>query len=105
MYEGSLVNLVTVLELTQKPDGTMTFQTKQLFLCAVREQHNAGGMRTRATLEMHLLGQKTYSFRPPGGELLVEERDEVIELVKCMKDLTKDVRVSTNFGHVHPTDP
>lgn len=35
LYEGLLGKLVTVLELTQKPEGTVTPQAKQALLHAV----------------------------------------------------------------------
>jgi hypothetical protein len=36
LYEGLLLKVVTVLELTQKPEGTVTPQAKQALLHAVR---------------------------------------------------------------------
>ena len=41
LFESLLLKLVTVLELTQKPDGTATPQAKQALLQAVRTiQHD-----------------------------------------------------------------
>lgn len=36
LYESLLLKLVTVLELTQRPEGTVTPQAKQALLQAVR---------------------------------------------------------------------
>jgi hypothetical protein len=36
LFEGLLLKLVTVIELTQRPEGTVTPQAKQALLQAVR---------------------------------------------------------------------
>jgi hypothetical protein len=77
LYEGLLLKLVAVLELTQKPEGTVTPQAKQALLQATNEFKNA------------LNQAKELADALPGGDLLVEEQDEVIHMLETLRDHKK----------------
>ena len=51
LFEGLLLKLVTVIELTQRPEGTVTPQAKQALLQAVRTQQ--GGFGTADEVRLH----------------------------------------------------
>ena len=102
LYESLLLKLVSVLELTLKPEGTLTPQAKQNLLAAVSganviillgltipntwfkyPQTNdfKAAMRQAKDLAMSL----------PGGELLISEQDEIIAMLETLKDRKKFV--------------
>ncbi|KAJ7477016.1 hypothetical protein B0H11DRAFT_1727065 [Mycena galericulata] len=70
LFESLLIKLVTVLELTQRPEGTITPQAKQ----ATNEFKSA------------LNEAKELAARLPGGELLIEDQVEVIEMLTELRD-------------------
>ncbi|KAF9064981.1 hypothetical protein BDP27DRAFT_108596 [Rhodocollybia butyracea] len=73
-YDNLLLKLVTVLELTQKPDGISTNNAKQAVLHATNEFKS-------------LLSQaKTLAETLPGGELDIDDQDNVIEMLTVLRD-------------------
>lgn len=74
LYEGLLLKLVTVLELSQRPEGVSTLQSKQAVLQATTEFKNA------------LAQAKEMAANLPGGELLINEQDEVIDMLTTLRE-------------------
>ncbi|KIK65978.1 hypothetical protein GYMLUDRAFT_218737 [Collybiopsis luxurians FD-317 M1] len=78
VYESLLLKLVTVLELTQKPEGISTPQSKQAVLQATNE------------FKSLLLQAKTLAANLPGGELHINDQDDVIEMLTTLRDRKRD---------------
>ncbi|KAJ7591370.1 hypothetical protein C8J56DRAFT_1003869 [Mycena floridula] len=78
LYENLLVKLVTILELTQKPEGISTPQAKQAVLQATTDFKNAVNQAKELAMDL------------PGGELLIEEQDQVIEMLKGLKERKRE---------------
>ncbi|KAE9404929.1 hypothetical protein BT96DRAFT_853108 [Gymnopus androsaceus JB14] len=78
VYDSLLLKLVTVLELTQKPDGISTPQAKQAVLQATNE------------FKSLLLQAKTLATNLPGGELHINDQDDVIEMLTTLRDRKRD---------------
>ncbi|KAG6853307.1 hypothetical protein C0991_005316 [Blastosporella zonata] len=78
LYESLLLKLVTVLELTQKAEGIVTPQAKQTLLHATNDFKIAlnQAKETAATL--------------PGGEMVVEDQDEVIAMLEKLRDRKRE---------------
>ncbi|KAJ7250297.1 hypothetical protein C8J57DRAFT_1239274 [Mycena rebaudengoi] len=74
LFESLLLRLAAVLELTQKPEGTVTPQAKQAVLYATNEFKNA------------LNQAKELAQNLPGGELLIEEQLDVLEMLTELRD-------------------
>ncbi|KAJ7499634.1 hypothetical protein FB451DRAFT_1385322 [Mycena latifolia] len=74
LFESLLLKLAAVLELTQRPEGTVTPQAKQAVLHATNEFKSA------------LAQAKELSAGLPGGELLLEDQAEVIEMLTELRD-------------------
>ncbi|KIM81750.1 hypothetical protein PILCRDRAFT_821099 [Piloderma croceum F 1598] len=74
LFEGLLLKLVTVLELTRRPEGMATPQAKQALLQATNDFKNT---LNKAKELVNLL---------PGGEMLVEEQDEIIDMLEKLRD-------------------
>ncbi|KAK0440397.1 uncharacterized protein EV420DRAFT_1279205 [Desarmillaria tabescens] len=74
LYEGLLAKLVRILELTQKPEGTATPQAKQALLHATNDFKNS------------IAQAKDLAAELPGGELRIDEQDEVIEMLTQLRD-------------------
>ncbi|KAJ7197039.1 hypothetical protein GGX14DRAFT_671723 [Mycena pura] len=74
LFESLLLKLVAVLELTQRPEGTVTPQAKQAVLHATNEFKSA------------LNQAKELAANLPGGELRIEEQVEVIEMLTELRD-------------------
>ncbi|KAK7053822.1 mediator of RNA polymerase II transcription subunit 9 [Favolaschia claudopus] len=74
LFESLLLKLVAVLELTQRPEGIVTPQAKQAVLQATND--------FKSTLNQ----AKDISTRLPGGELLIEDQIEVIEMLTELRD-------------------
>ncbi|KAF9004709.1 hypothetical protein BDQ17DRAFT_1354531 [Cyathus striatus] len=73
VYEGLLTKLITVIQLTQQPDGVTTPQAKQVLLQATNDFRNS------------LAQAKQLAINLPGGELNVDEQDEIIEMLETIK--------------------
>ncbi|KAH7927386.1 hypothetical protein BV22DRAFT_1103716 [Leucogyrophana mollusca] len=74
LFQSLLTKLAAVLELTQKPDGTTTPQAKQALLQATNDFKNA------------LNRAKECANTLPGGDLLIEEQDEVIDMLERLRE-------------------
>ncbi|KAF8168464.1 hypothetical protein B0H34DRAFT_793064 [Crassisporium funariophilum] len=74
VYEDLLPKLVAVLELTQQLEGITTPQAKQKLLHATNDFKN-------------LIAQaKDFAINLPGGELVIEEQDDVINMLEMLKE-------------------
>ncbi|GLB36717.1 hypothetical protein LshimejAT787_0310040 [Lyophyllum shimeji] len=78
LYESLLLKLVTVLELTQRPEGITTAQSKQALLQATNDFKNS------------IIQAKELAVGLPGGEMSVEEQDEVIEMLEKLRDRKRE---------------
>ncbi|KAF8808881.1 hypothetical protein BYT27DRAFT_7095657 [Phlegmacium glaucopus] len=74
LYEDLLPKLVAVLELTQQTVGISTPQAKQRLLQTTKDFKNA------------IAQAKDFAVNLPGGELLIEEQDDVISLLETLKE-------------------
>ena len=92
LYEGILPKLVAVLELTQDPAGVSNPQARQKLLQAVRPPN-------RSQIEVYQLlflqtnnfknaiaQAKDFAINLPGGELLIEEQDDIIQMLETLRD-------------------
>ncbi|KAJ3756859.1 hypothetical protein F5880DRAFT_1620941 [Lentinula raphanica] len=78
VYETLLLKLVTVLELTQNPDGISTPQAKQAVLQATNQ------------FKSSLLNAKSLAEDLPGGELDIDDQDNVIEMLTTLRNRKRD---------------
>ncbi|KAJ7730973.1 hypothetical protein DFH07DRAFT_968921 [Mycena maculata] len=78
LFESLLLKLVAVLELTQRPEGTVTPQAKQAVLHATNEFKSA------------LTEAKERAARLPGGELLLADQADVIEMLAALRDRKRE---------------
>ena len=74
LYSSLLLKIVTVLELTQSPEGTATLQAKQAILQATNDFKNAINQAKEAATNL------------PGGEMLVGEQEDVIAMLEKLRD-------------------
>ncbi|PCH33229.1 hypothetical protein WOLCODRAFT_147330 [Wolfiporia cocos MD-104 SS10] len=74
VFESLLPKLLVILELTQQSENAATPQTKQAIVQATND--------FRETLRQ----AKEVASTLPGGELSVEEQDEVIEMLEKLKE-------------------
>ncbi|KAJ7663046.1 hypothetical protein B0H17DRAFT_1092990 [Mycena rosella] len=74
LFESLLLKLVAVLELTQRPEGTVTPQAKQAVLQATND------------FKSTLTHAKELAAGLPGGELLLADQLEVIAMLTVLRD-------------------
>ncbi|PPQ69234.1 hypothetical protein CVT25_006951 [Psilocybe cyanescens] len=74
LYEELLPKLMEVLELTQQTSGISNPQSRQKLLQATINFKNA------------ISQAKEFAINLPGGELLIEEQDEVIKMLGMLKE-------------------
>ncbi|KAF9817527.1 hypothetical protein IEO21_03378 [Rhodonia placenta] len=74
IYESLLLKLVTVLELTQQSESTPTTQTRQALVQATTDFRES------------LKQAKELASTLPGGELSVDEQEDVIEMLFRLRD-------------------
>ncbi|KAF7313633.1 Mediator of RNA polymerase II transcription subunit 9 [Mycena chlorophos] len=74
LFDGLLLKLITVLDLIQGPEGTVTPQARQAVLNATND--------FKSTLSK----AKDLAVNLPGGDLRLEEQVEVIELLTELRD-------------------
>ncbi|KAF8737366.1 hypothetical protein AX14_012961 [Amanita brunnescens Koide BX004] len=79
LYQSLILKLVAVLELTQSPNGVVTPQAKQALLQATNDYKNA--MSQARELASNL----------PGGELVIEEQEQVIQMLEQLRDRKKNI--------------
>ncbi|KAJ7062876.1 hypothetical protein C8F01DRAFT_986003 [Mycena amicta] len=74
LFDSLLLKLITVLELIQGPEGTVTPQARQAVLNATNEFRTA------------LNQAKELATNLPGGDLRIEEQQDVIEMLTELRD-------------------
>ncbi|PPQ83186.1 hypothetical protein CVT24_002258 [Panaeolus cyanescens] len=74
LYESLLAKLIAIIELTQQPGGVSNAQGRQRLLQATNEFKNA------------ITQAKDYAVNLPGGELVIEEQDQVIAMLETLKE-------------------
>ncbi|KAI0321447.1 hypothetical protein OF83DRAFT_1168405 [Amylostereum chailletii] len=77
-FESLLLKLLAVLELTQRPQGSSTPQEKQELLRAITDFRDS------------LNRAKELATALPGGELLIQEQDEIIAMLETMRDKKRE---------------
>ncbi|KAG6916930.1 hypothetical protein DXG01_004691 [Tephrocybe rancida] len=78
LYESLLLKLTNVLELTQKSEGIVTPQAKQALLQATNDFKNA------------INQAKELAAGLPGGEMVVQDQDEVIAMLETLRDRKRE---------------
>ncbi|KAI0044884.1 hypothetical protein FA95DRAFT_209653 [Auriscalpium vulgare] len=73
VFDSLLAKLLRIVELTQRPGGTVTPQAKQELLHATNDFKDA------------LSRSKELANALPGGELLLQEQDDVIAMLERLK--------------------
>lgn len=94
LYQSLILKLVAVLELTQSPDGVVTPQAKQALLQAVRfvvfTRCNNGVDRAQTNDYKNAMSQaRELASNLPGGELVIEEQEQVIQMLEQLRDRKK----------------
>ena len=95
LYQSLIVKLITVLELTQKPGGVVVPQAKQALLQAVRLfphllSHKILILIAQTNEYKNALAQaRELAASIPGGELVIEEQNEVIQMLEEIRDRKK----------------
>ncbi|KAF8631354.1 hypothetical protein AX15_002439 [Amanita polypyramis BW_CC] len=79
LYQSLLLKLVAILELTRKHDGVITPQAKQSLLQATNDFKKA------------LSQAKELAVSLPGGELVIEEQEQVIQMLEELRDRKKNL--------------
>ncbi|KAI0825250.1 hypothetical protein BC628DRAFT_1410314 [Trametes gibbosa] len=79
VYESLLLKLANVAELAVQDQGTLNPQAKQALVRSTREFKDA------------LREAQQYANTLPGGELSVEEQDEVIRMLENLRERKKCV--------------
>ncbi|KAI8983336.1 hypothetical protein BD414DRAFT_418561 [Trametes punicea] len=74
LYESLLLKLANIVELATQDQGTFTPQAKQALVRSTKDFKDS-------VKEAH-----EYATTLPGGELSVEEQDEVIDMLEKLKE-------------------
>ncbi|KAL9715663.1 hypothetical protein Ac2012v2_000106 [Leucoagaricus gongylophorus] len=77
LYENLLLKLVAVLELTHQEEGIATPAAKQTILQATNDFRNA------------LIRAKDLVVNLPGGELLIQEQEQLIQMLETLRNRKK----------------
>lgn len=72
-FESLLPKLLTILQVTQRPEGTTNARNKQALLQAIQAFREAMN---------HV---RDVAGALPGGELLIEEQDEIISMLERLR--------------------
>ncbi|KAK7034758.1 hypothetical protein VNI00_012165 [Paramarasmius palmivorus] len=78
LFQNLLSKLVTILELTQNPEGIATPQGKQAILQATND------------FKASLMQAKELAGGLPGGDLLIEDQDDVIDMLMTLRDRKRE---------------
>ncbi|KAH9982092.1 hypothetical protein BGW80DRAFT_1161611 [Lactifluus volemus] len=78
-FESLLPKLLAILQVTQRPEGTENARNKQDLLQAIQAFREA------------LNHARDLSNALPGGELLVEEQDEIIAMLERLRAKKRSV--------------
>lgn len=73
VFESLLPKLLTILQVTQRPEGTSNVQNKQDLLQAIQAFREA------------LNDARSIASALPGGEMLIEEQEEVIAMLERLR--------------------
>lgn len=116
-FQSLLPKLLSILQVTQRPEGTSNARNKQDLLQAVsrnhlsssvplllplyatiRRQTNLFIMHTHIQIQVFreaLNHARSLATALPGGELLVEEQDEIIAMLERLREKKRCVFVMT----------
>ncbi|KAH9060712.1 hypothetical protein EDB87DRAFT_1683175 [Lactarius vividus] len=72
-FESLLPKLLTILQVTQRPEGTINVRNKQDLLQAIQAFREA------------MNHARDVAGALPGGELLIEEQDEIIAMLERLR--------------------
>ncbi|KAH9043894.1 hypothetical protein EDB85DRAFT_2138575 [Lactarius pseudohatsudake] len=72
-FESLLPKLLTILQVTQRPEGTTNVRNKQDLLQAIQAFREA------------MSHARDVAGALPGGELLIEEQDEIIAMLERLR--------------------
>ncbi|KAI9059573.1 hypothetical protein FKP32DRAFT_1579444 [Trametes sanguinea] len=86
LYESLLPKLATVVELATQDQGAFTPQAKQALVRSTKDFKDS-------VKEAH-----EYATTLPGGELSVDEQDEVIDMLEELKERKRCVRQLADFA-------
>ncbi|TFK71734.1 hypothetical protein BDN72DRAFT_856031 [Pluteus cervinus] len=78
LYEGLLKKLVDIIDLVHKGEGATTPQAKQALRNATNE------------LRASFTQAKDIAINLPGGEMLVEEQDDVLEMLTKLRNQKRE---------------
>ncbi|KAJ8088867.1 hypothetical protein PM082_014113 [Marasmius tenuissimus] len=78
LFQNLLSKLATILELTQSPEGTSTQQGRE----AIRQATD--------DFRRSLALAKGLATGLPGGELLIEDQDDVIDMLATLRDRKRE---------------
>ncbi|KAI9510642.1 hypothetical protein F5148DRAFT_1178056 [Russula earlei] len=73
-FESLLPRLLTILQVTQRPEGTSNVRNKQDLLQAIQAFRES------------LNHSRSLASALPGGELLIEEQDEIIAMLERLRE-------------------
>jgi hypothetical protein len=91
-FESLLPKLLAILQVTQRPEGTSNVRNKQDLLQAVSRARIAPSVkhtRTRTQIQAFreaLNHARSLASALPGGELHIEEQDEVIAMLVRLRE-------------------
>jgi hypothetical protein len=95
VFESLLPKLLAILQVTQRPEGTSNVRNKQDLLQAVSRARNATDFcrvnytRTRTQIQAFreaLNHARSLASALPGGELLIEEQDDIIAMLERLRE-------------------
>jgi hypothetical protein len=103
LFESLFLKLIAVLELTQRPEGIVTPQAKQAVLHAVSSQRNKvpvpyADIHQTNEFKSALNQAKELAVHLPGGELLIDDQTEVIEMLTELRDRKRYVGARVLFN-------
>jgi hypothetical protein len=106
-YASLLPKLAAVLEIVQNAEGILTPSTKQALFQAVRSSalHDSlskiGPFLTFTQIQTNdfkssMARAREFALALPGGELGIEEQDQIIEMLEKLRDRKQSVSLSPN---------
>ena len=116
-FESLLPKLLTILQVTQRPEGTSNVRNKQDLLQAVSGTTSSSSIAYKRSGVRHCIiyiyiYTQIQAFREalnrarslahalPGGELLIEEQDEVIAMLERLREKKRYVSSSDNTSNL-----
>jgi hypothetical protein len=109
LYASLLLKLAAVLEITQNAEGILTPAAKQALLQAVR---SSALHELLSKIDPFLTFTQTNDFKSsmarakeialalPGGELGIEEQDQIIEMLEKLRDRKQSVLLFPNVRSI-----